>query len=154
MTGHFSHFNCMVLSEKALFSSSGGKTMLILIFFLSNHIFPQRREFSGICHRLNYCPKFVPCPCLLHLGFYHMLCFGQWDLSDVVQAEAYNALVSSGLPLCIPVGTLRSPTVCTLLLQPGPLHEHTCNSPNPAHSPDHSSVTEPSKPCQPTDGCV
>lgn len=53
--------------------------MLILIFFFPTTFFPHRREFSGICRRLNYCPNFVPCPWFLHFGFCHMLCFGQWD---------------------------------------------------------------------------
>lgn len=50
----------------------------------------------------------------------------------MVQAEAYNALVQSNLPLCIPVGTLRSPTVDVLPLQPEWAHvKYSYPSPQP-----------------------
>lgn len=45
-----SHFNHMVLSDKVLFFSSDRKTMSILIFSISNHVFLHKREFKTICH--------------------------------------------------------------------------------------------------------
>lgn len=54
-----SHFNHTVLSDKVLFFSSDRKTMLILIFLFPT-VFPHKREFKGMCHRLNYWSKFLP----------------------------------------------------------------------------------------------
>lgn len=103
------HLNHMLLSDRVLFFSSNRKIMLTLIFFfsLSNHVFPHKREFETMCHRLNYQSKFVSCIWFLDLG---VSLFGQWDVSDVYKQSLHTHLQ---IQACIPRGCREMPGSAT-----------------------------------------
>lgn len=80
-----SHFNHMVLSGRVLFFSSDRKTMLMLIFFPFTMFIPTRENLKPYVIHWIIGPNLSLVYDLLPWG---SACFGQWDVSDVVQAEA------------------------------------------------------------------